>query len=84
MRLIEAGTASAAGRPAQRDLARTVTRLFPVGPPTAAFISRRRALAMGSFGAMGAEERLRDSFHDACSIRSKIAHDLESRYRIEP
>jgi hypothetical protein len=34
--------------------------------------------------AMGAEERLPDSFHAACSNGSKIAHDLEPRYGIEP
>jgi hypothetical protein len=72
MRLIEAGTASAAGRPARRDLARTVTRLFPVGPPTAAFTSRRRALALSALGAMGAEERLRGSFHDAVRFVRKL------------
>jgi len=39
---------------------------------------------MGAFAAMGADERLPDSFHAARSIRSKITHDLEPRYGIEP
>ena len=40
---------------------------------------------MGAFRrAMGAEARLPDSFHAARSTRSKIAHDLEPRYGIEP
>jgi hypothetical protein len=34
--------------------------------------------------AMGAEERRPDSFHAARSNGSKIAHDLEPRYGIEP
>jgi hypothetical protein len=31
-----------------------------------------------------ADERLQDSFHAARTIRSKIGHDLEPRYGIEP
>jgi len=33
---------------------------------------------------MGAEARLPDSFHATRSSRSKIVHDLEPRYGIEP
>jgi hypothetical protein len=43
------------------------------------------SLCNGSFRrAIKAEERLPDSFHAARSSRSKIAHDLEPRYGIEP
>jgi len=63
----------AAGRPAQRGLARIVTRLFRDGPPTATFHGCRpgSGCAMGAFAATVAEERLQDSFHAARSSRSK-------------
>ena len=56
------------------------------GKTAAAFSSCRRtvACAMGAFAAVGAEERLPDSFHAARSSCSKFAHDLESRYGIGP
>jgi len=39
---------------------------------------------MGASAAMGAEERLPESFHAAHSTCSKNSHDLEPRYGIEP
>ena len=80
----------AAGQPVQRELARDGDQTVRDGPPAAAFSSCRRtvACAMGAFAAVGAEvgaeERLPDSFHAARSSCSKFAHDLESRYGIEP
>ena len=55
-------------------------------PPTATFINRRPGsrCAMGTFAAIRAEARLLDSFHAVRPPRSKITHDLEPRYGIEP
>jgi len=71
----------------QRDLARRLTRLSRDGLSTAAFANccgLGSRCAMGAIAAMRAEARLRDSFHDARSSRSKIVHELEPRYGIEP
>jgi hypothetical protein len=90
IRLIEAWNRPAAGRPAQRYLVRTVSRLSRDGPPPVACSSCRRDLAVQ--WELSLHWELNWELKNVSRTRStplirairKIVYDLEPRYEIEP